>query len=76
MRDDPELAIWMEDNGEGLEERGSDGPAAAEQFDGMIVGSAALEMDGEVEVAERRRRHGFETWSGSPRWRAARRCPE
>ena len=60
MRDDPELAIWMEDNGEGLEERGSDGPAAAEQFDGMIVGRAALEMDGEVEVAESGGRSGLE----------------
>ena len=76
MRDDPELEVGMKDDDEGLEAGGRDGPAAAEQFDGMIVGSAALEMDGEVEVAERRRRHGFETWSGSPRWRAARRCPE
>lgn len=50
----------MKDDGEGLEAGGRDGPAAAEQLDGMIVGSAALEMEGEVEVAERRRRHGFE----------------
>ena len=37
MRDDPELALWMKDDGDVLEERGGDEPVAAEQFDGVDV---------------------------------------
>lgn len=37
MRDDPELAFGVEDDGDGFQERGSDGPAAAEELDGMVV---------------------------------------
>ena len=60
MRDDPELDVGMKDDGHGFEARGGDGPVAAEQFDGMIVGGAARKMDGEMQIAERDGRRGFE----------------
>ena len=53
VRDDPELARGMEDDGAGFEAGGSDRPAAAEPFDGVVVRAAALELDGEVQIAER-----------------------
>jgi len=53
MRDDPELDVGMKDDRDGFEARGGDGPVAAEQFDGMVVGRAALKMDGEMQIAER-----------------------
>ncbi len=60
MRDDPELAFGVEDDGDGFEERGSDGPATAEELDGVVGRAAALEVDGEVQIAERGRRCGLE----------------
>ena len=57
MRDDPELALGVEDDGDGFEERGSDGPAATEELDGVVGRAAALEVDGEVQIAERWERH-------------------
>jgi len=61
--DDPELALRVEDDGDGFEACGSDGPAAGEDFDGVIVCAAALEVNGEVQVAERRERRGCELGS-------------
>ena len=58
--DDPELAIRVEDDGDGFEACGSDGPAAGEDFDGVVVCAAALEVDGEVQIAERWERRGRE----------------
>jgi len=50
----------MENDGDGFEEGGSDGPAAAEDFDGVIVGAAAAELEGEMEIAEGWERRGRE----------------
>ena len=58
MRDDPELTPGMKDDGDVLKPGGSDEPVAAEQFDGVILGAAALEIDGEMQIAERARRSG------------------
>jgi len=71
--DDPELALRVEDDGDGFEACGSDGPAAGEDFDGVIVCAAALEVDGQVQVAERRgaslerfsSRASCQAWSGT-----------
>ena len=60
MRDDPELAFGVENDGDGFEEGGSDGPAAAEELDGVVWRAAALEVDGEVQIAERGGRCGLE----------------
>ena len=60
VRDDPELAFGVEDDGDGFEERGSDGPAAAEELDGVVGRAAALEVDGPVQIAERGGRRGLE----------------
>ena len=58
--DDPKLAFWVKDNGDGFEAGGSDGPAAGEDFDGVVVGAAALEVDGQVQIAERWERRRLE----------------
>ena len=60
MRDDPELASRVEDDGDGFEASGGDEPVAAEQFDGVSVGAAALEVDGEVQITKDGRRSGRE----------------
>ena len=60
VSDDPKLALWVEDNGDGFEAGGSDGPAAGKDFDGVIVCAAAPEVDGEVQIAERWERRGCE----------------
>ena len=52
VRDDPELALGMVDDGDGFEAGGSDGPAAGEEFDGVIGRAAAWELEGEVQIAE------------------------
>ena len=41
MRDDPELALGVEDDGDRFEEGGSDGPAATEELDGVVGRVAA-----------------------------------
>ena len=58
VSDDPKPALRVEDNGDGFEAGRSDGPAAGEDFDGVIVGAAALEVDGQVQIAERWERCG------------------
>jgi hypothetical protein len=37
VRDDPQLAFGIEDDGEGFKAGWSDGPAAAEQFNEVVV---------------------------------------
>lgn len=55
MRDEPKLDIRMEDDGEGFEAGGRDGPTAPEEFDGVVVRAAAAQMEGEVEGAKGRK---------------------
>ena len=60
VRDDPKLLLWVENDGDGFEEGGSDGPAAGEDFDGVIGRAAAAELESEVEIAEGWERRGRE----------------
>ncbi len=48
--DDPELASWMVDDGDGMTLGGPDGPAAAEEVDLVICVETAREVEGEMKV--------------------------
>ena len=50
--DDPELAIGMVDEGDGMTLGGTDGPTPAEEVELLIGVEAAREVEGEVKVEE------------------------
>ena len=52
MGDDPELAVGMADDGDGLAGRGADGPTPSEKVDLVIEVAATPEMKGQVEIQE------------------------
>jgi len=56
--DNPELAVGMVDDGDGVAEGGCDFPAAAWEVDLVIGVAAAAKMEGEVKIEEAHLRSG------------------
>ena len=59
LGDDPKLAAWVVDDGDGVTEGRPDGPAASEEIDLVIRIAAPVEVDGQVKVQEA----GVRTWA-------------
>ena len=55
---DPELAVWMMDDGNGVFGGGANGPASTHKVDLMIQVDPAAQVNGQVEIHEGGRRTG------------------
>jgi len=60
MRDDPEALFGVVDQGHGFLAQGGDRPVLAQEVQRAVGVEAALVVEGQMEVQERRRRHGQE----------------
>src|SRR5580658_4235971 len=52
LGDDPELAIRMINEGDGLASRGCDGPAATEEINLVVVVYPATAVEGQMEIEQ------------------------